>query len=115
MTSQISETDVEGMFLTHIRLIHLSDLLAERTTRLNGLNAKIAEENYARYEKLAAAGLETKEIISLIGSSGTAKINSESEEKIDFPEWAKDQTYESWKLEFEYYKDSVLGAYKKQN
>ena len=112
MTSQISDADVEGMFMTHIKLIHLNDLLAERQTRLNSINAKIAEENLKRYEKLAAAGLDTKEIMSLIGGSGTTKISSENEEKIDFPEWAKEQSYESWKIEFEFYKDSVLGIYK---
>ena len=35
--SASSEEIVEGMFLTHIRLVHLDDLLAERTTKLNAI------------------------------------------------------------------------------
>ena len=53
-----TEEVAEGMFLTHIKLVHLSDLLAERTARINSIQAKNAEENIARYEQLAAAGLK---------------------------------------------------------
>ena len=109
-----AEDIVEGMFLTHIRLVHLDDLLAERTTRLNSIQAKNAEDNVARFEKLRASGLEPKEIVSLIGNPGASAMKSDkdSDDKVELPEWAKDQSYESWKIEFNYYKDTTLGAYK---
>ena len=114
VTSMEASTEeiVEGMFLTHIKLVHLDDLLAERTARINSIQAKNAEDNVARYEKLRATGLENKEILSLIGNPGAVKMEKDSDEKIELPEWAKDQSYESWKIEFEYYKNSTLGAYK---
>ena len=65
-----------------------------------------------RYQQLAAAGLDKGEILSLIGNGGTIKVNSDNEDKVDFPEWAKDQSYESWKIEFDFYKNSTLGNYK---
>ena len=111
ITSERSEADAEGLFLTHVQLVHLNDLLTERQTRLNSLNAKMAEDQVKRYEKLAATGLNRREIMSLIGGDAPKAIN-ESEEKLDFPEWAKEQSYESWKIEFQYYKDTVLGIYK---
>ena len=102
----------EGMFLTHIQLVHLNDLLTERTARINSIQAKNAEDNMTRYQQLAAAGLEKREILSLIGNPGAVKMEKDSDEKIELPEWAKDQSYESWKIEFDYYKNATLGVYK---
>ena len=69
-----TESIAEGMFLTHIQLAHMSNIMAKRTARLNSIQAKAAEDNMKRYEKLVAAGLKKEEVVSLLGTANVVKF-----------------------------------------
>ena len=105
-----TQDEVDKMLTLDIQLVHLNTMLEERQLALQRIQAKYAEDNVKRYSQLAATGLTNAEVLSLGGHSGTIKVSNE-DEKVEFSDWAKKQNYESWKIEFDYYKNTTLGIY----
>merc|ERR1712030_63576 len=59
-------------------------------------------------------GIDTEQFIKLTGmqNGGLAGSIDSKSSKTEIPEWVKDQSFESWKIEFETYFDKVLGKHK---
>ena len=97
---------------SHIDGVHLNKLINERQLTINRLQDDMNDANMKRFQTLTEKGLTQEQALSLLGRSGTMKLE-EREEKIDFPEWAKEQNYESWRSEFDTYQELYLGEYAK--
>ena len=100
----------------HVEIVHMAASRKNWNTTLNTQNEEVADRNVSRVLNLLREGFTRREAVAILGCGAVLpKMNNRQEgvvgKEIDFPKWAKDQNYESWKVEFEIYKEMMLGKH----
>ena len=106
------ERDFNAKMIEHLRTVH-RDQAKERDLVLQKKQHEIFEQLAQTAQAAKTAGLPDSYIQGfMINSGGYGNGGSISLSKEDFPEWVKDQTFNSWKAEFDKYFETSMGKFK---
>jgi acetolactate synthase small subunit len=92
--------------------VHEANAVEERRVYLANRQSEIIDSYVEKLRVAKELGVETDQFMRLTGMQNGGFAGSTKTTKVEIPEWVKDQSFESWKKEFETYFDKFLGKYK---
>ena len=109
-----TEEEANSRVMDHIIRSHEQNGAEERRIYLANQQATIVTGYMEKLREAKDLGVDTEMFMNLTGmkNGGLAGIGEGRSSKIEFPEWVKDQSFESWKAEFETHFDKILGKHK---
>ena len=106
------EADAKAKVNDHVIRAHEANAAEERRVYLANRQAEIVDGYVEKLRIAKGLGVETDQFMRLTGMQNGGFAGNAKTTKVEIPEWVKDQSFESWKIEFETYFDKVLGKYK---
>ena len=115
----ISNDESVAYMRQHVEGVHMAQANSAWNATMNKSNDEIADRNVSRVRELISKGFTRRESLAVLGAGASLpKMQNRQEgllnKDLEFPKWAKDQNYESWKTEFEVYRDMTVGHYEER-